>query len=86
MSPAEVEAAIRVNKDIEVAVVFGVPSVTWGEDIGAALILSEAKQEEIEEGGDEARARLIFKLKEQMLHTLSALKVRHTKRRPFIRT
>ena len=80
VSPAEVEAAIRVNKDIEVAVVFGVPSATWGEDIGAALILSAAKQEEIEEGGDEARAHLIAELKDQMLQSLSALKVRHTAR------
>lgn len=40
VSPVEVEAAVRKHPRVDVAVVFAVPSPTWGEEVGIAIVLS----------------------------------------------
>lgn len=41
VSPVEVEAVVRKHPRVDVAVVFAVPSPTWGEEVGIAIVLSE---------------------------------------------
>ena len=40
ISPIEIESVVRRHPNVTVAVAFGVPSPTWGEEVGIAVILS----------------------------------------------
>lgn len=44
VSPVEVEAVVRKHPRVDVAVVFAVPSQTWGEEVGIAVVLSVSKE------------------------------------------
>jgi acyl-CoA synthetase (AMP-forming)/AMP-acid ligase II len=39
VSPPEVEAVLGQHPDVAAAVVFAVPSPTWGEEVGVAIVL-----------------------------------------------
>jgi acyl-CoA synthetase (AMP-forming)/AMP-acid ligase II len=39
ISPVEIESVVRKHPSVAVAVVFGVPSPTWGEEVGIAVVL-----------------------------------------------
>ena len=40
VSPIEVETVVKQHPYVAVAVVFAVPSITWGEEVGAAIVLN----------------------------------------------
>ena len=42
VSPVEVENVVRKHPRVSIAVVFAVPSPTWGEEVGIALVLTDA--------------------------------------------
>jgi len=46
VSPYEVEDALKVHEWVRMPVVFAVPSDTWGEEVGAAIILEPTAPEE----------------------------------------
>ena len=41
ISPVEIESVVRRHPDVNVAVAFGVPSPTWGEEVGIAVVLGD---------------------------------------------
>lgn len=41
VNPLEIEDVLKEHADVQNAIVFGVPSPTWGEEVGAAIILRD---------------------------------------------
>lgn len=44
ISPVEIESIVRRHPDVNVAVAFGVPSPTWGEEVGIAVVLADQRR------------------------------------------
>ena len=48
ISPVEIEATLRRHPDVDVAVAFPVPSPTWGEEVGVAVVLGPGSKPSVD--------------------------------------
>jgi acyl-CoA synthetase (AMP-forming)/AMP-acid ligase II len=44
IAPGEIDAVLRLHPDVREAVAFGMPHKTWGEEVGAAVVLHPEAQ------------------------------------------
>eukprot|EP00931_Biecheleriopsis_adriatica_P005040 TRINITY_DN106608_c0_g1_i1.p1 TRINITY_DN106608_c0_g1~~TRINITY_DN106608_c0_g1_i1.p1 ORF type:complete len:784 (+),score=98.32 TRINITY_DN106608_c0_g1_i1:2-2353(+) len=74
VAPPEVEAVLAKHDDVKKAVVFAVPSQTWGEDVAAAIVLTSVGAERLAAGGKAEEAREIASLRAMVVAELGAPK------------
>jgi acyl-CoA synthetase (AMP-forming)/AMP-acid ligase II len=71
VSPPEVEGILDTHPDVKKALVFAVPSVTWGEEVGAALALREDAAARAEAGGKKVQDEIIAGVRSSALGVLN---------------
>ncbi|MBI2887823.1 MAG: long-chain-fatty-acid--CoA ligase [Chloroflexi bacterium] len=73
ISPEEVEVALNAHPAVEESAVFGIPDVTWGETIAAAVVLKASQTATGEELSEWCRQRLASYKKPEMVVFLEEL-------------
>jgi O-succinylbenzoic acid--CoA ligase len=71
--PAEVEHALLGCSDVRAACVFALPDPTWGEVLGAALVVADPNEFELQRLSEELRARLASFKRPRQIALLPAL-------------